>query len=85
MSTVERRLEQLEGRLPSRQLRDVRDVIELSSVELAPYILDFLPSTYQEVLESPDLLFINDYLYDDSPCDDGLDRWSVTPPICYVP
>jgi hypothetical protein len=75
MPTVERRLEQLEGRLPSRKLRDVRDVrdvTELNSVELSLHILDFLPSTYQEVLESPDLAWIKEFL-DDDPCDDGLD------------
>ena len=38
--SVERRLEQLENRLHSRKLRDVRDVTELSSVELALYLLD---------------------------------------------
>jgi hypothetical protein len=72
MPTVERRLEQLEGRLPSRRLRDVRDVTELSSVELSLHILDFLPSTYQEALESPNLSFLKDRLNRDWICDDSL-------------
>jgi len=72
MPTVERRLEQLEGRLPSRRLRDVQDVTELSSVELALHILDGLPSTYSEILESPDLAWMKEYLDEEWLCDDSL-------------
>ncbi len=53
-------------------LRDVRDVAELSSVELSLHILDFLPSTYQEALESPNLTFLKNHLNLDWLCDDSL-------------
>ncbi len=50
----------------------MQDVTELSSVELSLHILDFLPSTYQEVLESPNLSFLKEHLNRDWLCDDSL-------------
>jgi len=68
MPTVERRLEQLEGRLPSRNLRDVRDLTELSNVELSLYLLDNFA-----LLDAPELAdFRNKIAGTEWLCDDRL-------------
>jgi hypothetical protein len=68
MTTVGRRLEQLENRLHSRKRRDVRDVTELSSVELALNLLDDLA-----LLDAPELAEWRRYILShDGLCDDSL-------------
>jgi hypothetical protein len=68
MPTVERRLEQLEGRLPSRKLRNMRDVTELSCVELSLCLLD--DSAFLNAPESAELR--NKITSTEWRCDDNL-------------
>lgn len=53
MPFLERRLEQLEKRIPTGALRNVRDVSELSTLELCVYLLEQLAADYPHCLEAP--------------------------------
>jgi hypothetical protein len=67
MPTVERRLEKLEHCLPSRKLRDVRDVTELSNVELSLYLLDdFALLDARELVDFRNKIASTEWLCDDS-------------------
>jgi hypothetical protein len=48
MATAERRLEALEQAVPRRRYNDVRDPKDLSSLELALFLLDQLPDDYAQ-------------------------------------
>jgi hypothetical protein len=73
VQTISRRIERLENHFRVRRLEDVRDVRELSSVELAWHVLDGLPSSYAALREAPEWAFLLEHL-DKGSCEhSGLD------------